>query len=63
MVDRNILPEQQEALQQGAVINANPGAPPPTNAAVQTQQLNTGVNPASTMEVVPVSGPDIGRMK
>ena len=63
MVVRNILPEQQEALQQAALINANPGAPPPPIATVQAQQLNTGVKPAATIEVVPVSGPDIGHMK
>ena len=40
--------------------NANPGAPPPPNAAVWVQQLNTG---GATIEVVPVSGPDIECMK
>ena len=63
MVVRNILPEQQEALQQAALINANPGAPPPPNATDQAQQLNTVVNPAVIIEVVPVSGPDIEHMK
>ena len=63
MIVRNILPEQQEALQQAALVNANPGAPPPPNATDQAQQLNTVVNPAVIIEVVPVSGPDIEHMK